>query len=221
MQDMFFFWAENGGYYLVSDKVAGVDLRVSVPAVRSALFASFSTTDSRGNFQQPAGGMWEDAAWLVGAESKGLGPEARFDARVEWRHNGPEVHTHAQFTSGQTLDGRLLGDALGPNASGVSVQTGWTGPRSGLRLRLDWERYSGDDYTLARIPGGGTWDLDWYRTADNPDEVRARATLGYSRFAARGWETSARLGFERVTRFDFSDSNRSNALAEVTLRYVW
>jgi hypothetical protein len=221
LHDLLFFATENGGWWLISDKVAGVDLRVSAPAARSALYASFSTTDARGNFSQPAGGVWEDAVWLVGAEAMGIGPGARFDVRVEWRHAGPEAHTHGQFTSGQTLDGRVLGDALGPNAAGVSAQLAWTDARARLQVGYDWERYSGDDYQLARIPGGGEWDYDWYRIADGPDEIRHRISAEYSRFATRGLESSVRLGYERVTRFGFSDENRSNVLAGVVLHYAW
>lgn len=221
IHDLFFFW-QDGGYLQISDKVAGADLRISVPEARSALYVNFLTTDDRGRFKQPAGGYWEDAIWLVGAQAQGLGAEGRVDFRLEWRHAGPRAHTHHQFTSGVTLDRRVLGEALGPNAAGVSAGLDWTGPVSRVRLTGAWERYSGGDYYWDRIPGGGFWDFDWYLAADNPDEIRKRLVLDYLRF--EGWrdlETSLRVGYEHVTRFDYTDRSRHNVLAQLSLRYLW
>jgi len=221
LRDLFLFW-QDGGYLRISDKVAGADLRISVPQARSALYVNFLTTDDRGRFQQPAGGYWEDAIWLVGAEALGLGADGRTDVHVEWRHIGPRPHTHHQFTSGMTVDDRVFGDPLGPNAVGVTGGVDWTGPDARVRVTGAWERYSGDDFYWALIPGGGPWDFDWYRRADNPDEVRARLMVEYLRFA--GWrelETSVRLGYEHVTRFAYTDANRNNVLARLSLRYLW
>jgi len=219
--DVFLFW-KNGGYLQISDKVVGADLRITVPALRTQLYINGLTTDDRGRFQQPAGGLWEDAIWLVGTRVSGLGTEARYDAWLEWRHAGPEPHGHGQFTSGLTLDGSVIGDAMGPNASGVQGGIDWTGLSARISLVAAWERYSGDDFRVGRIPGGGQWDWDWVRVADNPDEIRKRITVDWTRFpGVSGLETSVRLGYERVTRFDFSDENRSNFLAQVRLGYVW
>jgi hypothetical protein len=220
MKDIFLFW-QDGGYLEISDKVAGADLRISVPEARAALYVNFLTTDDRGRFRQPAGGYWEDAIWLVGAETMGLGSEGRVDLRLEWRHAGPRAHTHGQFTSGITVDDRVLGEALGPNAAGVSAGVDWTGADARVRLTGAWERYSGDDLYWDLIPGGGEWDFDWYRRADNPDEIRKRIVLDYLRFTGwRGLETSVRLGYEQVTRFGYSTASRHNVLAQVSMRYL-
>jgi hypothetical protein len=218
--DIFRPW-QNTRFINISDKVVGADLRIAMPELRSAVFVNFMTTDDRGRFRQPACGCWEDAVWLAGVEALGLGAEGRTDLRVEWRHAGARAHTHHQFSSGTTLDGRVFGDALGPNAAGVSASLHRAGSASRLGIVGAWERYSGDDYYWARVPGGGEWDYDWYRAADNPDEIRKRVVVDYLRSnGLRRLVTSIRLGYERVTRFAYTDRSRDNLLARVTLQYL-
>jgi hypothetical protein len=195
---------------------------VTVPALRTQLYVNVLTTDDRGRFSQPAGGLWEDALWVAGASVLGLGPEGRLDAQLQWVHAGPIFHTHHQFTAGLTLDGRVLGDALGPNGAGLRGSVSWNGPRGVVAASGAWERYSGDDWQLARVPGGDVWDWDWYRTADNPDEVRRRVMLDWTRSDGLGTlETSVRVGYEHVTRHAFGPDDRSNALASFRIGYRW
>lgn len=217
LHDLIFFW-EGGSGPAISDKVAGADLRITVPRAQASLYANFLTTDDRGIFGQPARGYWEDAAWLVGAEARGLGAEGRVDVGLEWRHDGPRAHTHHQFTSGVTVDDRILGDPLGPNAAGLSARVAWTGPASRVRVTGAWERYSGDDFYWQLFDYG----YDWRRRSDNPDEVRTRVEVDYLRYAGwRGMETSLRLGYEHVTRFNYTDASRHNVLAQASVRYLW
>ena len=144
------------------------------------------------------------------------------DARIEWTHAGVLVHSHYQFTSGLTLDGRVLGDALGPNAWSVKGGVDRTGRDSRLSVTGAWELYSGDDWYVGPIPGGGPWDWDWTLLADNPDEIRKRITVDWTLFPdGSGIEKSIRLGYEHVTRYAFSDENRSNFLAQVKVGYIW
>lgn len=212
---------DASGLWQISDKVVGVDARFTLPSARSALYVNFFTTDDRYFFSQPAKGYWEDATWLVGVEALGVGSDGRLDLRVEWRHNGARAHTHHQFTSGVTLDGRVLGEALGPNAAGVSAGVAWNGPASRLNVQGAWERYSGDFFRWESRPAP-VWSSPWYRVSDNPDEVRTRLAVDYLRFEGwRGLETSLGVGYEHVTRFNYTEERRHNLLAQASLRYVW
>ena len=76
------------------------------------------------------------------------------------------------------------------------------------------ERYQGDTY---RDPPPAP--VRWIRTADNPDEIRLRGTAAWTRepVEATGLRATVRLGYEHVTRFDFTDRSRSNLLAQVEL----
>lgn len=216
--DLFLFW-NNGGFYNLSDKVVGADVRISIPSARLALYSNFLTTDDRGRFQQPAGGYWEDAIWTAGVERFGLGADGRLDLRLEARHTGPVPHTHYQYTSGITLDRRVLGDALGPNSSGVSLETTWTGMLSRLRVVFAVEEYSSDYFALRRIPGGGEWDFDWFPLRDGPEELRQRLTAEHMQFRGwRGLEVSVRGGYERITRFNFQPGARHGLHTIVSIR---
>lgn len=216
--DMFLFFL-SGGSIEKSDKIAGLDLRLSVPAVRSALYVNFATTDDRGRFRQPAGGYWEDATWVAGLEHHGLGAEGRLDLRLEGRHTGPNPHTHHQYTSGVTLDRRVIGDALGPDGQGLSLAADWNATHHRTRLTLEMERYRSERANALPIPGRGPWDWDWYRLTNGPDERRQRIML--DRHQYRGWrgrETTLMVGYERALRFDFSQRTRHSAILRLDVR---
>ena len=119
--DTFLFWTD-GGLLFTSDKVVGFDFVLTIPDIRSQWYVNFTTTDDRGRFQQPATGLWEDAIWLMGAKVRGLGPSGRFDVWGEWARRRPGSHTPPVHV-GLTLDGRVIGDALGPNAATVRVES--------------------------------------------------------------------------------------------------
>ncbi len=206
-----------------SDKVGGADLRVTIPGARTMLYANFFSTDDRNRFQQSAGGYWEDAVWLAGGRVFGLGPGGRFDGWLEWVHAGPEPHTHSFYTSGLTLDGRLIGDALGPAAMSVTAGTDWTGSGSRLSVVGAWEHYSGDDWERRIYTRNGKQvDTDWLRIGNNPDEIRKRLVFDWTRLPESGRiEVLVRLGYEHVTRFGFTNKNRSSFLVWTRLGYIW
>jgi hypothetical protein len=102
----------------------------------------------------------------------------------------------------------------------VTVQGDYTGTASRWRVALSAERYVGDQFHAADLPGGDEWNWDWFRLADNPDEARQRVLLDYMRFRGwRGLETSVRGGAERVTGFGYTTSGaRWGLLAQLTVR---
>jgi len=219
--DTFLFW-KNGGYLEISDKLAGFDFALTVPAIHSNLYVNFLTTDDRGRFKQPATGIWEDAIWVAGGRLFRVGPSGRFDLWGEWRHAGARIYTHHQFTSGIALDGLALGDPIGPNAASVQGGLDWTGPRSRIGVAAAWELYSGDDYAWALLNGAVYPNYDWYRVSNNPDETRWRIT---TEWAGPGpledVEATVRLGYEHVTRFNYTDQSRSNFFAQIRAGYRW
>jgi hypothetical protein len=65
-------------------------------------------------------------------------------------------------------------------------------------------------------------DFDWQRLADNPDEIRLRTIVEWTRFpAVTGFQTTLRLGYEHVSLFDFTEADRSNVLVQLEAGYVW
>lgn len=196
-----------------SDKVMGGDIQLTLPALGTVVYVNGLTTDDRDYFRQPAGGLWEDAIWVVGFKSRGLGPERRLDAAAEWRHSGATPHTHGQYSSGLTLDRRVLGDYMGPLGAGVALSLSWRGTGGDVEFIGSWERYSGDDW-LVGPDEEGLWD--WGRTSDNADENRLRGELSWRRRGTGPYGgVVVRLGYEHVTRFAFTDRSRNNAVLQV------
>jgi len=205
-----------------SDRVLGADVRLTIPSIRSELYLNGFTTDDRGHFQQPAGGLWEDAVWVAGFRASGMGAEGRVALWGEVRHAGATPHTHGQFTSGLTLDRRVIGDFMGPLATGFQGGVDWRGQRDRVLGLAAWERYSGDDWRQGRNDAGEQGSNDWQRLADNPDEIRLRTIVEWTRFpAVTGFQTTLRLGYEHVSRFNFTEADRSNVMVQLESGYVW
>lgn len=200
---------------LISDKVLGGDLALVIPALGTKVYVEMMTTDDHNFFTEPATGLWHNAAWTGGVRVMGLGEDARTDVWVEGSHAGVLAYTHYQFTSGMTLDRRVLGSPLGPLGTGWEGGLRWSGSENVLQFVGTWERYAGDTYHsegAIRV-----------RTADNPDEIRLRATADWTRTSngATGLRTQVKLGYEHVTRFNFTDQSRNNFLVQVSAGYVW
>ncbi len=201
-----------------SDKLVGIDARLTLPGPRLEFYAEGVTTDDHDLFfLRPREALWTEAAWTGGVRVFGLGEDGRVDLWAEGGRNGVRPYTHHQYTSGLTLDRRILGSPLGPLATGFQGGVDWTGTQDRVSAAGAWERYHGDEYyRLYDAP------MEWLLETDNPDEIRVRATLDWvHRPAVIGIRTTVRLGYEHVRRFDFTDRNRSNFLAQVGVGWVW
>jgi len=206
----------------ISDRVLGADVRITIPSIRSEVYLNGLTTDDRGRFKQPAGGLWEDAVWVAGFRTSGLGAQGRLGLWGEARHAGATPHVHSQFTSGLTLDRRVIGDFMGPLATGVQGGVEWRGQRDRVLGVAAWERYSSDLWWLARNEFDEPGSSDWTRLTDNPDEIRLRTIVEWTRFpAVSGFQTTLGVGYEHVKRFNFTGPNRSNVLVQLEAGYVW
>lgn len=198
-----------------SERMAGLDLRWTLPNPGLELYVDFAMTDRDVNrFGET---LWDEAVWVVGATVPSFGPEDRLSVRTEWTHNGFRPYTHHQYTSGLAVDGLVIGSLLGPAATGVLGAVGWSGTTHQLDLTASWGRYVGD--TWRNTPGP---EFSWEKVADNPDETRHRLVGEWSRIALDdGFRPSVRVGWETVDRFDWGTSGRTNWLVAATLEYHW
>jgi len=200
----------------ISDKILSADIVLTFPRSGIELFVSALSTDPDYQLSDRlAETWWDEAIWVSGLKWSGLGSEGRIDLWIEGRHAGLRPHTHHQFRSGLTLDDRVLGDPLGPLASSWQSGIAWTSTRNVFQFELFRETYSGDDWENKGTP------FQWVRVSDNPDEIRLRIVTNWTRnHETSGLQTSLRLGYEHVTRFNFTDVKRSNYLAQVNFRWV-
>ena len=216
IQDVFLIYPQGQP---ISDKVFGADVRLTLPAAGLQLYAEVLTTDDHELFSSPDQALVNEAVWIVGTSVSGLGAEGRIDLWAEFHRAGVRPHTHHQFTSGLTLDDRVIGDAMGPLGKGLAVGVDWRGSRHSAALQGAVERYNGGD-RYENVTGDGRFA--WVRLVDRPDEIRVRVVGDWLVDAEpRGFGTSVRVGFEHVTRAAFTTGERSNFLAQVKFDYRW
>ena len=216
IQDVFLLYPQGQP---ISDKVFGADVRLTLPAAGLQLYAEVLTTDDHELFSSPDQALVNEAVWIAGASASGLGAEGRVDLWAEVRRAGVRPHTHHQFTSGLTLDDRVIGDAMGPLGKGLAAGVDWRGSRHTAALQGTVEQYNGAD-RYENVTGDGRFA--WVRLLDRPDEVRVRVVANWAVDAeVRRLGTSVRLGYEHVTRTAFTTGARSNFLAQVKFDYVW
>ena len=200
----------------ISDKILSTDMVLTFPNSGIELFASALSTDPDYQLSyRIAESWWDEAIWVTGLKWSGLGPDGRVDTWIEGHHAGVRPHTHHQFQDGLTVDDRVFGDPLGPLASSWQSGIAWTGTEDILQVELFREIYSGDDWENEGTP------FQWVRVKDNPDEIRFRIITNWTRnHETSDLQTSVQLGYEHVTRFDFTDGNRSNYMAQVQFTWV-
>ena len=216
MQDVFLIYPQGQP---ISDKVFGAEVRLTLPAAGLQLYAELSTTDDHELFSSPGQALVNEAVWIAGASVSGLGAEGRVDLWAEVRRAGVRPHTHHQFTSGLTLDDRVIGDAMGPLGKGLAAGVDWRGSRHTAALRGAVEQYNGAD-RYENVTGDGRFS--WVQLLDQPDEIRFRMVGDWVVDAeSQGFGTSVRVGYEHVTRAAFTTGDRSNFLAQVKFDYRW
>ena len=210
-----FYW--GGPVRVASDKALALDARLSVPSRGITVALEMMTTDDHDLFRSVKQALWHDAAWTGSAQVTGLGAQGRLDLWMQISRVGLLPYTHHEFTGGLALDRRILGSPLGPLGTGLEGGVHWNGATHRLSAWGAWERYAGDTY---RNPDDGLSHR--FRTADNPDEIRLRAMASWSRGGAPGgMRTTVRGGVERVTRFAWGPTGRTNALLQLQVDRVW
>lgn len=200
----------------ISDKIAAVDSRLTLPGSGLSAYLEATTTDI--NFKRTET-LWDEAVWTAGLDLVGRGPEGRLDMWLEGRRTGVRPHTHHQYESGVTVNRLIVGDPGGPMSLSWQGGVTWNGDVQTLAVSGAWERYSGDVY---RNNGRTDTEFRWNKISDEPDEIRLRGMAEWSHRPNRLGVTGAvRLGVERVQRFAFSTTTRSNLLLQARVGYAW
>lgn len=208
-------WIFNGGEtFLFSNKGTSLGFRVRAPGLRhSQFFAELTLEDKAHDLRRL---FWQDAAWHIGAWVPRLDPTGTFDLRVELHHAGVRFHRHGQFTSGRTLDRRILG--MGDAATdGGFVELAASDLRGRISLQLGLENRGADIWETIARPDGGIQVLD--KIEDRPDELYARAVATMTRYMDNGAELTLRFGGQRVTDSRFQQGDvRYDAIGEIGAR---
>ncbi|MBM3264204.1 MAG: hypothetical protein FJY97_12375 [candidate division Zixibacteria bacterium] len=126
--------------------------------------------------------------------------------RFDHRHIAPWAYRHHRWTTGFTLNRRLLGSPLGPAADGFSMIWGWRRSET-IQTMLNgaYETYRPDLYTQTPNKYGGSDRV--IKAVDLPDEVRLRLTGTVDWRPITHWAFLVQTGVERVRRFGFVEGN--------------
>lgn len=197
-----------------SNKVAGADLRLRVPAL-GGLAAYYEVQFDDFDRARVGSSFREDAAHVAGIRAAALGPDGRWELGVEGRRTGLRMYQHTDFTSGITYERFFVGDPLGPQARAAYLRAGRRAGGGGAWLDLAAERRRNDQYVSVEEPRPFRFVL----TERRPAERRLRAVATWES-PARGRRAAvavlAQTGVERVTGFGFAaGTDRTDLLARV------
>ena len=112
----------------------------------------------------------------------------------------------------------LIGDPLGPDASGLYANLDWSAsPRRRLTLDAALERRSNDQYEFLSTARG----FGFRRIEARPKEQRARVLAAWRVTPRAGqWGFLSQLGYEETRSFAFvRDDNRRGWLARFAVEY--
>jgi hypothetical protein len=204
------------GDYQFSNKFVGVDFRFRMPSLNGTTIYWDMLVDDF-DVRRLGSSLSEDAGHVVGIHFPRLDQQGRWGLGSEFRKTGLRYYAHSQFRSGYTRHRQILGDPLGPDASGVYGWLTCTPSAShDVSLNLSWDRRSNDQYQVDQTEG---WDF--IKTEDHPEEYRYRATAQWVyQNLRRPIRIFVEAGVERAKNHAFQEgATRNNGLVGVRLEF--
>ena len=201
-----------------SDKRVGFDVRFRIPQARGLeLFGESVFDDIR---QANLKGMFtQDAGYVVGAHLPRVVPSGIVDLTLEYHFAGIRLYRHAQFRSGHTLDGVLIGDELESAGRAGYMELNWdVSARDLITVEAAYEARSADDYRVIEDRARSI-PLQSIKVRSNPQERRYRGVISWSHwFEGRPFLLKTSIGYERANTFAFQlGRNRHNLIGELKL----
>ena len=203
-----------------SDKLVGGDVRLRLPSAHGlelyveALFDDIRQGNLKGMFIQ-------DAGYVVGAHFPRVTDSGALDLTLEYRFAGIRLYRHAQFKSGHTLDGILIGDELESAGRAGNIKLNWDASRQDLITFVGaYDARSADDYmVIGALPDDGITQQS-IKIQNNPQERRYRAVASWThRLRAQPILIKTLFGYERANTFGFQlGRNRNNFIGEISLQ---
>ena len=226
------FWERVGDYlifvdiffkptsdFTASNKIAGVDFRLSLPEAGLVVYGEFYMDDFRVQRWSSVGEiLWPDAGHVLGISFPRLDGTGRMSGWAEYQHTGLRLYRHSPFTSGVVQRRWFLGNALGPHANAVKGGLDFLpSVSSTVSLEVGWDSRSHDWWSAPEEPV-----FHFQKLGDAPEEERVRARLSWERRPLEGglgWR--AELGGERVTNLGFEEGEgATNAVLQVVIAWA-
>ncbi|HEY0779100.1 MAG TPA: capsule assembly Wzi family protein, partial [Gemmatirosa sp.] len=200
----FLTWLKKGADKQESNKIAPVDVRVRIPALRSATaYWELSLDDFDARRLRSV--LWQDAGHLFGLSLPRLRDDGALALDAFYQHTSLRLYEHGQFQSGITYRERIIGSPLGPNGESLTGALAWrAAPTRTVRLVLSGERRDPSPYATTTVNGTPNGALKFVQIGQAPVEGRVRAQVALEQGpAGRGTSVTGRLGADRVTNENF------------------
>jgi hypothetical protein len=199
-----------------------LDFRLTIPPLRSSvLYYDGYIEDSIVRAFRLPDNLLNQMAFIVGLYVPRVTDKGDVGLRFEYHHTPPLAYRHGTWQSGYTLNRRVIGDAIGPDADAAYATLYWR-PRPTLEGRLDiaFEDYdSSTYYTQSNASGGGDRILT---LAAGPHERRYRAMAGLNWLGTGRYGLKFSAGYERIQNWNFAVGRSINNVlvgAQLTLRF--
>lgn len=201
----------------LADHRFGIDLRLHAWPGHVTLLGEVMVDDART-------GHYEDVtARRFGIYLPAVGPKGRWELSADYLRLPAVIYRHGRWTTGYSLDHRLLGNELGPDSKGARLQLNRTGDRGqNTIIDLAWDARDDDDWEQEVSADDPDNFEDIFRVVDRPTETRWRGRLGldWPLTPEMSWQPS--LTIERVLNSGYVlGVDRTGALVELSFRYAF
>ena len=199
-----------------------LDFRLTIPPLRySVLYYDGYIEDSIVRAFRLPDNLLNQMAFIVGMYVPRVTTTGELGARFEYHHTPPLAYRHSTWQSGYTLNRRVIGDAIGPDADAIYATLYWR-PKPTLEGQLDlaFEDYdSSTYYTQANAQGGGDRIL---KLTSGPHERRYRVVAGLDWLGKGRYGLKFSAGYERIHNWNFEVGRSVNNVmvgGELTLHF--
>ena len=217
----FLTWLKKGADKQESNKIAPVDVRVRVPALRGATaYWELSLDDFDARRLRSI--LWQDSGHLFGLSLPRLRDDGTLALDAFYQHTSLRLYEHGQFVSGITYREQIIGSPLGPNGESLTGALAWRpAPARTVRLVLTGERRDPSPYYTTTVNGDPNAALKFVQISQSPVEGRARVQVAVEQgLLGQGQYLTARLGADHVTNENFVvGQTHLRPFGEVSLRF--
>jgi hypothetical protein len=200
----------------ISNKIGGMDLRISLPFARYSQIYAEMLYDDIHNISSKIF-LIDDAAYYFGISMPRLDSLGRLALNLEYEYTGKRFFTHGQFTDGWTRNRKLLGSSLGSNSKKISSTLKYSMAENKM---ITWKNefyiFSKDNWAFTVIDDGP--DI-FVKHEDFPEEYRFLSSMDFS-YEVNAWtQVNVLAAYERIKNFNFvSDSNKNHFLFEFAIK---
>lgn len=187
-----------------SNRIAQLDWRLRIPPLRGIeifmeLIADDTVTQLNRQFDHNMG-------FLTGLYIPRLDESGKMDLRLEYKTLEHRIYLHHIFTDGWTLNGKFLGDNLGPQSHGAYLDWNYDWDENLiLKSFFAFEQRDADTFFRPQPEGN-----IYIKSDIRPDENRYRGGFGF-RFEEKKWIVESQIAFEKVFSFNHvQNSDRNN-----------